>query len=164
MATNIKENETHYTFHSNAGSIGDSFYYFTYWYNKNFVLVTRVQGKTPSENAEWISYLDKSGIQYELIGTACLVPAESVERLFLDERTFTGGGEIYVLHKRPAPEVIPEHSYPAEEINFNDTVPDGFLADIKALDALVYISDGKGANIAHKLKEEIIYYVREIGF
>ncbi len=158
---NIQERETHYTFHSRVGNIGDSFFYFTYWYNNNHLLVTLVQGMPTSANGPWLKYLESRGIKYELMGGACLIPPESVERVFTEEATFKGLNEVYVCARRPSPASIPVRSYPADSFEFGETLPEGFEEGLKALDALVYLSDGGGVNIAHKLKEEIIYFVRE---
>jgi hypothetical protein len=160
---NIQDRETHFTYHSRPGSIGDSFFYFPYWYKNNFVLVTLVQGMAPSENKAWLEYLDQRGIRHEAAGRACLVHPESVERLFLDERAFGGKSEIYICNKKPPAETIPARSYPADTAEFGEELPEGFLDGLRALDALAYLSDGSGVNIAHKAKEEIIYFVKEMG-
>ena len=159
---NIQEIETHYTFHSGVGNIGDSFFYLPHWYKNNYLLLTLVQGKSPAGNGPWLEYLEKRGIKFELMGEACLVMPESVEQIFLDERTFHGESEVYVCHKKPQPDSVPANSYPTSSFNFDDGVPSGFSDGLKALDALLYMSEGSGVNIAHKLKEEIIYFVREM--
>ncbi len=159
---NIQEKETHYTFHARNGNIGDSFFYFTYWFKNNYLLITLVQGKAPSENAPWLEYMDKQGIKHEMMGQACLIAPESVEQLFIEEATFKGQNEIYVCHKKPDMKDVPARSYPAGIYEFGEELPDGFEDGLMALDALLYLSDGKGVNMAHKLKEEIIYFVREM--
>jgi len=159
---NIQDKETHFTFHSNVGSINDSFFYFTHWYKNNFVLITLAQGYRPADNALLLDYLNVRGIKYEMMSGACLVMPESVEQLFVEENTFKGLSEIYVCHKKPSPETVPDKTFPADSFEFGDELPEGFLEGIRTLDALVYISDGNGVNIAHKAKEEIIYFVREM--
>jgi len=159
---NIQEKTTHYTFHSRVGNIADSYFYFTYWYNVNYLLITLVQGKTPADNLPWLGYLEKRGIKHELIAGACLIYPESVEQLFIEEATFTGMNEVYICARKPEEKNIPPRSYPAGTYEFGEELPEGFEDGLMALDALVYLSDGKGVNIAHKLKEEIIYFVREL--
>ena len=160
---NIQDKETHYTYHSTVGGIGDSFYYLPHWYKNGYVLVTLVQGMRPADNGPWLEYLKAKGIVHELMGGSCLVMPESVENLFLDERTFTGGSEMYVCHKRPEPEAVPTVNYRPAAFKFGEELPDGFLDVLRALDALVFMSDGDGVNMAHKAKEEIIYFVKEMG-
>jgi len=159
---NIQDKETHFTFHSKVGNIGESFYYLPHWYKDAYVLLTRVQGGKPADKKEWLEYLEKRGIKHEFIGGACLIMPESVEDLFLDERTFTGDCEMYVCHKRPDASTVPEVTYTPGEVVFGEEVPAGFLKGLRALDALVFMSDGEGVNMAHKAKEEIIYFVREM--
>ncbi|MBI5694988.1 MAG: hypothetical protein HZC51_04480 [Nitrospirae bacterium] len=160
---NIKETETHYTFRSNIGNIGDSFFYLPHWYKENHVLITYVQGKAPAQHADWLAYLGKRGISHEIIGSYVLVMPESVEQMFVDENTFRGLSEMYVSRKRPTAETVPAKVYPADGCDFNTAVPDGFMDGLIALDALVYMSEcGDGVNIAHKHKEEIIYFVKEM--
>jgi hypothetical protein len=160
---NIKDTGTHFTYRSKSGSIGDSFFFFPHWYGGNFVLVTLLQGKIPSGYGEWLDYLVRQGIEHEVMGRACLIMPGSTEQLFLDERSFTGGSEIYICHKRPEPGAVPRDSYPADDFNFNDNAPDGLMNNIRALDALAYLSDGQGGiNIVHKMKEEIIFFVKEM--
>lgn len=159
---NIRDNGTHFTFRTKSGSIGDSFFFFTHWYSGNYVLVTLLQGKTPSGFGDWLDYLRRGGIEHEVMGRACLIMPGSAEKLFLEERSFKGLSEIYICHKRPAPGAIPSVAYPASEFDFNDGPPEGFLEVINALDALAYMSGGAGVNIAHKAKEEIIFFVKEM--
>lgn len=159
---NIQDFGTHFTFRTRAGSIGDSFFFFTHWYSGNYVLVTLLQGKTPSGFGDWLDYLTRSGIEHEVMGRACLIMPGSTEKLFLDEGSFKGLSEIYICHNRPAPGAVPRAAYPAGEFDFNEGPPEGFLEGMRALDALAYISDGAGVNIAHKAKEEIIFFVKEM--
>lgn len=159
---NIQDNGTHFTFNTHVGSIGDSFFYFNHWYGGNYVLVTLVRGQAAAQHSDWLLYLDTRGIQYEIIGTACLIDPPSVEQLFVDESTFDGLSEMYVCHRRPGSNNVPNAVYPADRYNFSEGLPDGFLDGLRALDALVYMSGGSGVNIAHKAKEEIIDYVREL--
>lgn len=159
---NIQDNETHFTYHTDVGSISDTFFYFTHWYGGNYVLVTLVRGMAAARNADWLTYLDAREITHEVIGDACLIMPESAEQLFVDEATFDGIAEMYVCHTRPNADTVPNAAYPADKFNFDEDVPAGFLDGIRKLDALVYMSGGLGVNIAHKVKEEIIFYVREL--
>jgi len=162
---NIQDMETHFTFYSAVGDIEGSFFYLPHWYNGNYVLVTLVQGVVPSGNGPWLEYLGKRGIVHEMLGSACLVLPESVEQLFLDEKTFTGNCEIYVCNKKPSSDAVPDKSYLPAQAKFDIDMPAGFLEGLRGLDALAYMSEGGaggGVNIAHKAKEEIIYYVMEM--
>ena len=159
---NIQDKETHFTFHSNIGTVGDSFFYLPHWYKGNYILVTMVDGLRPSENAAWLEYVKKRGLAHEMMGAACLIMPESVEDLFVDERTFTGDSEMYVCNKKPDAGAVPSRSYMPGTQKFGEELPEGFLEDLRKLDALAYMSDGDGVNIAHKAKEEIIYYVLEM--
>jgi len=160
---NIKDAGTHFTYRSKSGSIGDSFFFFPHWYGGNHVLVTLLQGKTPSGFGAWLDYLVRQGIEHEVMGRACLIMPGSTEQLFLDEASFKGGCEIYICHKRPEPAAVPRKTYPSDEFDFNDGAPGELLEGIRALDALVYLSEGPGGlNIAHKMKEEIIFFVKEM--
>lgn len=159
---NIQDNGTHFTYHTDVGSIEDSFFYFTHWYGGNYVLVTLVDGTPAARNEAWLGYLASSGIAHEVMGGACLVMPASTEQLFVDGGTFRGLSEIYVCHKMPGEADIPKAAYPVDRYDFGEDLPDGFLEGVRKLDALVYMSGGRGINIAHKVKGEIIFFVREM--
>jgi hypothetical protein len=163
MSKKIEDRGDYYTIHTQVGNIGDSFFYQTYWYYDNHLLINVVRGERAALNTGWMKYLNDRGIKHEVIGESVVIMPESVEQVFMDEGTFTGGVcEVYVCKQKPTAENVPDKTYTPDDVNFSEDMPKDFMAAFDALGSHVYMSGGEGGiNIAHRHKEEIIYFVQD---
>jgi len=163
MSRKIEDRGGFFTAHTQVGNIGDSFFYQTYWYYDNHLLITTVRGENAAKNDGWMKYLADGGIKHEVVGDSVIILPESVEKLFMDEGTFSGGVcEVYVCRQKPTADTLPKRTFLPPEVKFDEELPEEFLDTFDALGSHVYMSGGKGGiNIAHKYKEEIIFFVQD---
>ena len=112
-------------------------------------------------------HLKELEIEHWIVAQHVWVAPVSVERFFTGvSKTFSHYDELYVLSDVPSLTQVPteDESYTTDSIDFEQKVPDAFIARFKALHAVGHFANGDWLNYAchtRDLAEQVELAVRE---